>query len=136
MIWRLSATSNPTATTGISTKYGCVLSFVSGLLFMCTPHPQKHSGAGYVSNAWLRGKLSTAAAGSGRVTPRAGSSEKRTSGAVPRFCGITQRVPIAIVAGLTCEYFGFGVFDFFGVSFCRGNDLSDILCWHFSFRDL
>src|SRR5215813_12069204 len=41
MIWRLSATSNPTAAIGISTKYGCVLSFVSGLLFMCTPPSQK-----------------------------------------------------------------------------------------------
>src|SRR5262249_52225257 len=31
------------------------------------PHPQKHGrfGAGYVSNAWLRGELSTAGAGSG-----------------------------------------------------------------------
>src|SRR5215468_6624783 len=41
MIWRLSATSNPTAATGISTKYGYVLSFVSGLLLMCTPPSPK-----------------------------------------------------------------------------------------------
>src|SRR5262249_60231689 len=41
MIWWLSATSNPTAATGISTKYGYVLSFVSGLLLMCTPASPK-----------------------------------------------------------------------------------------------
>src|SRR5262249_38577901 len=37
-------------------------------------------------------------------SPCARLLEKRTSWAVPRFCGITQRVPIAIVAGLTGEY--------------------------------
>ena len=43
MIWRFSGTSNPTAATEISTQYGCVLSFVSGLPtrywtdFMSTP---------------------------------------------------------------------------------------------------
>src|SRR5262249_62381358 len=41
MIWWLSATSNPTAATGISTKYGYVLSFVRGLLLMCTPPSPK-----------------------------------------------------------------------------------------------
>jgi hypothetical protein len=47
MIWRLSGTSNPAAATGMSTRYGYVLSFVSDLpvpqtrfcaaVFMCTP---------------------------------------------------------------------------------------------------
>src|SRR5262249_15465587 len=37
----------------------------AALLCFVMLHPQKHGGAGYVSNAWLRGKLSTAAAGSG-----------------------------------------------------------------------
>src|SRR5713101_3062997 len=38
---------------------------------------------------------------------RAGSTEKETSWAVPRFLGITQRVPIAVIVALTGEHFGF-----------------------------
>src|ERR1700752_3416225 len=58
--------------------------------------------------------------------PCVGSLEKGTSRAVPRFFGITQRVPIAVVVALTGEYFGFVVLGFFGVRFCGGNDRRDI----------
>jgi len=71
MIWRLSAISNGAAATGISTRYGYVLSFVSGLprpkvrhaaaVFMerPLPHAQGRNSADYVSKAWPREKLST-----------------------------------------------------------------------------
>jgi hypothetical protein len=59
----------------------------------------------------------------------AGSAEKETSWAVPRFLGITQRVPIAVVVALTGEHFGFVMLTFFSVRFCSGNDRRDILCW-------
>ncbi len=68
------------------------------------------------------------AAGSGWVTRAAGSLEKRTSWAVPRFFGITQRVPVAVVVALTSENFGLVMLDFFNVDSCSGNDRSDILC--------
>src|SRR5262249_37977527 len=104
MIWRLSATSNPTAATGISTKYGCVLSFVCGLLFMCTPHPKK-GGAGYVSNAWLRGKLSTAAAGSGgakKAPPPGRVNAGRGLNYFKRDYGTTQAGYLCFRVGLNC----------------------------------
>jgi hypothetical protein len=65
----------------------------------------------------------------------AGSAEKETSWAVPRFLGITQRVPIAVVVALTGEHFGFVMLTFFSVRFCSGNDRRDILCWRCFFRD-
>jgi len=64
----------------------------------------------------------------------AGSAEKETSRAVPRFFGITQRVPI--VVGPTGEYFGLVMLDFSSVRFCSGNYWRNILCWCFFFRDL
>jgi hypothetical protein len=60
--------------------------------------------------------------------PCGGSVEKGTSRAVPSFFSITQRVPIAVVVGVTGEYFGFVVLDFFSIGFCSGNDRRDILC--------
>jgi hypothetical protein len=61
--------------------------------------------------------------------PCAGSAEEETSRAVPRFLGITQRVPIAVVVGLTGKHFGFVMFAFFSVRFGSGNARRDILCW-------
>jgi hypothetical protein len=61
--------------------------------------------------------------------PCTGSAEKETSWAVPRFLGITQRVPIAVVVALTGEHFGFVMLAFFSVRFCSGNDRRDIVCW-------
>ncbi len=55
--------------------------------------------------------------------PCAALLEKRTSWAVPRLFGITQRVPIAVVVvALTGENLGLVMLDFFSVRFCTGND--------------
>ena len=62
----------------------------------------------------------------------AGSLKKRTSWAVPRFFGITQRIPITVVVALT-EDFGLVMLDFFSVR--SGNDPRDIVCWRCFFRD-
>src|SRR6516165_10186959 len=44
-------------------------------------------------------------------------SGKKTSGAVPGFLGITQRVSIAVVVALTGDYFRLVMLDFFSVAF-------------------
>ena len=67
--------------------------------------------------------------GKRRSHPCAGSAEEETSWAVPKFLGITQRVPVTVVVGLTGEHFGFVMFAFFSVRFGSGNDRRDILRW-------
>src|SRR5215469_8331743 len=67
------------------------------------------------------------------VTPN--SAEKETTWAVPRFLGITPRVPIAVVVALTGDHSGLVMLAFFTVRFCSGNDRSDIFCWRCFFHD-
>src|SRR5215469_8810264 len=67
------------------------------------------------------------------VTPN--SAEKETTWAVPRFLGITPRVPIAVVVALTGKHFGLVTLDFFSFRFCSDNDRRDIFCWRCFFRD-
>ena len=61
-------------------------------------------------------------------------SGKETSWAAPRFLGITQRVPIAVVVALTGEHFGIVMLAFFSVRFCSGNDRRDITYQPSKFR--
>jgi hypothetical protein len=70
-----------------------------------------------------------------KAAPSAGSAEKETSWTVPRFLGITQRTPIAVVVALTGENFGLVMLDFFSFRFCSGDDWRDILCCRCFFRD-
>src|SRR5215831_20524923 len=77
---------------------------LSGACFSCVrPHPQKHGGAGYVSNAWLRGKLSTAAAGSGGARSFCQGLAKGKAGLVAPTC-LLSPFPLAgplVVVGKT-----------------------------------